>query len=105
MRSFNAEFSCELALICEVNLIAKSCLVCGKVTNSARCESHKPKHQSRQSRGYNAAYDAARRRLAAAVAADLAAGRGVPCVICGRAILSLAHFSAEHVTPLRAGGG
>lgn len=86
-------------------MLPRPCSVCGKPTPGARCSAHpRPQQAPRQTRGYDRAYDAARRRLLEACELTWRRGDVVSCVICHRPV-TREEFSAEHVTPLRAGGG
>jgi hypothetical protein len=90
-------------------LLPKPCLICGVPSDGPRCAKHRDRDRHggmrRGERGYGPDYDRERRELARRVASALASGARVTCVICHRPITSMDAFSAEHVRPLRAGGG
>lgn len=87
--------------------LRQPCSVCGTPAWGARCPSHKVRQrhaQSRIERGYDSAYYINRKALFKKCEEWWARGIVVPCVICGRPV-TRETFSAEHVKPLRDGGG
>jgi 5-methylcytosine-specific restriction endonuclease McrA len=67
----------------------------------ARQQNRKPDNRrSRQARGYDAEYEANRLTLV-----NMARDHDLPCGLCGQRFAPTDKITAEHVIPLRAGGG
>lgn len=87
--------------------LSRPCVKCGTVIESGSyCEPCTPirlrrdNRARRQDRGYDSAYDRARAEMIA-----IAWNRHQPCVICGKGFARKREITAEHLTPLRDGGG
>ena len=81
----------------------RPCRDCGRPNPRAQCAAcardADARRGRRQSRGYGADYDRARRAMVAR-----AWQAGDPCVICGLPFERMADITAEHLVPVRAGG-